>query len=70
MSAAVAELPSRMLSAGKVAELFDVTAETVKEWSALGRFPKAVRVGRRWFWAESTVAQFFASNGTAATPGN
>lgn len=39
----------------KIAKLFSVTTETVRNWLNDGKFPNHKRVGRKWLIPESDV---------------
>jgi predicted DNA-binding transcriptional regulator AlpA len=46
----------RLLNRKAVADLFDVTTETIGEWARRGHLPRPLRIGRKLFWRPEAIA--------------
>jgi predicted DNA-binding transcriptional regulator AlpA len=50
-------IPSmQLVSRRDVADLFQVTTETIGEWMRRGLLPSPVRIGRKVFWRHEVIA--------------
>jgi hypothetical protein len=47
---------TRLVSRRDVADLFEVTTETVGTWVQRGLLPSPVRIGRKVFWKHEVIA--------------
>ena len=48
----------KLVPVREVAERIGLTERTLKDWSKQGKFPRAYRVGRQWFFKEDDVVSW------------
>ena len=69
MSTVVAETPAELAAQlwgrSDVAQVFRVTAETVKKWERDGKLPSAVRIGHKPFWPADVIRDLALRGGQA-----
>lgn len=54
----------KLVNAGDLAELFQVSKTTIFRWSRAGRIPPPVKVGKQFYWREGAVSKLFDDDQT------